>query len=166
VCSFWFRIGPAQIGSDWSSSVWIFVKFGLRSGPELDRSVRWTASMNRIWAEFGQTVPHCWPHMNVGNSVLMPKKKIMGKEAARSCVSCHWVWADRAALLPSRMRRDGLDRSSPGIFRSSVCPLPRIRSSVHAGPVRSGPILNRCTPLLIIRMLRVWVQVIWYLKII
>ena len=42
----------------------------------------------------------------------------MGKEAARSC---HWARADRATLLPSRTRRDGLDRS--------------------------GPVLDRCTPL-------------------
>ena len=34
------------------------------------------------------------------------QKKNIGKEAARSC---HWARADRAALLPSRTRRDGLD---------------------------------------------------------
>ena len=72
------RTGPVLFGPVFCPD-FCQIRSSVRSGG-LDR---WTEFEQNFFfwerRRHEQTVPHCWPRLKVGNSVLMPKKKLWGK---------------------------------------------------------------------------------------
>jgi len=117
------------------SSVQAFAKFGVWSDPGLDRSDR--------WIEFEQYFSFFLPRWETARScVLARSDRALKFEGARPCLLAR---PDRGNFPgQGRLDRSGPVWALPGPVLDS--PLPLI--SVF-GPGRSGPILDRCTGLLL-----------------